>query len=331
MSARLRYAWWVTLLVLVFAVALVVREARRVQTSETLREAAERRREQVRNQIKLAEQRLARGENEKVPPGASDFVGASGPGIASAEVRSTADATKPKTMSVQNGAMRPEVAEATDPELRALHLQVFDEEFAGIWGPLLRQLNLPEEKQAAFKAQLRAHAERRLDVTAVAGEQNLKSNDAAIQKMRDDDGALLSRQMRELLGTEDWKLYQEFRHALVLQPVLTDMAARTYLTATPLTFSESQQLLAILAANSERRAFGFVQPNSVKWDVALAQIEASGTFSPALIQGFRQLVAEHRLDGQIQGRIEEILSGPAGKGDDVEVWMPSFLPLRRGP
>ncbi|MEO5960194.1 MAG: hypothetical protein ABIR80_13850 [Opitutaceae bacterium] len=39
----------------------------------------------------------------------------------------------------------------------------------------------------------------------------------------------------------------------------------------------------------------------------------------------------HELAESLHQRVGEILTGPAGKGGDVEVWMPSFPPLKPGP
>lgn len=333
MSTGLRCAWAGALLLLVVAAGMIGREIRQREHASAALTRATQHREEARQRMKVAEQRLALAERESRTVAAGTALAAA-PTTATETTGTTAEAAKSAATMMKpgtrDGKIRPEVAVATDPALRALQLQVFDEEFAGIWGPLLQRLNLPAEKAAALKALLRAHEERRMDVTAVAGELQLELGDAAIQKMRNADGALLARQTLELLGPDDGKIYQQYRRDLALQPMLTDLAAMNFRTGTPLTGTESQQLLAILSAHSERLPNGFVRPNAVNWAEALAQVERSGAFSPASLDGFRHLVAEQQVNRQIGQRWDEIgtrIMGPI-RG---ELWMASFPALQPKP
>ncbi len=329
MSPGFRFAWIGTVLVLAVAVAMIVREVWQTESAAAALKLATQRREWARDRLKMAEQRLTRAERDRKTAAAGVSV------MAASTTATTTDGTATSaagtmTLRVRDGKIRPEVAVATDPALRALHLQVFDEEFAGIWGSLLQRLNLPEAKVAALKALLRAHEERRLDVTAVAGEQQLELNDPAIQKMRSADGALLAKQTLELLGPDDGKIYQQFRRDLSLQGVITDLAAANFQTSTPLTFAESQQLLTILSANSERMSNGFVRPNAVNWESALAQVERSGALSPASVEAFRRLVADQQVHRQISQRWNEIgttLGGSITGG----LMLPNFPALQPKP
>ena len=127
---------------------------------------------------------------------------------------------------MRDGKIRPEVAEAIDPRLRELHLQAFAAQLDGIWGPVLQQLALPPEKEAALKALLLAHQERRLDVTAVAGEQQLELNDPAIPKLRNADGASFAQEVLELLGPDDGKIFQQYRRDLAVMAQINVIAGR---------------------------------------------------------------------------------------------------------
>jgi hypothetical protein len=118
------------------------------------------------------------------------------------------------TLAPRDGKIRPEVAEATDPVLRDLSLQSFDANFDWIWGPVLQQLALPPEKAATFQTLLRSHEERRMDVTAVAGEQGLEFKDPAIQKMRRADDERLAGELQALLGPDGARIYQQYRSEL---------------------------------------------------------------------------------------------------------------------
>jgi hypothetical protein len=336
MSTSFRYAWTGILLVCAIAGALIVREVRRAERAAAAVNLATQRKEQVRQRVTLAEQKLARAEREKGanPAGASPATEATAVSAATVTTTGTKDgavtgksATK---LSVRGGKIRPEVAEATDPVLRDLHIQAFEAQLDGIWGPLLLQLNLPKEKEAALKALLRAHEERRMDVTAVAGEQQLELNDPAIQKMRNADGALLARQALELLGPDDGNIYQQFRREMAVQAQITGLAAATYQTSTPLTYAESLQLRSILAAHSERMANGFVRPGAIDWEAALAQVERSGTFSATTVEGFRRQVADQQMHRQIGQRWDEIRTNIMGPGRS-EIWVPNFPALQPKP
>ncbi len=321
MSRGIRVLWTFAFLALAIAVTLVVRETLRRRTAEEERQAAVQRREQVRQQLQRAAQRVAQLDQVAAAPVAT------APGsVLPAAVKSDAPLVTEMTMTQRDAVMQPEMAVATDPTLRALHLQVFEEEFPGTWGPLLRQLNLSEEKLAAFKALLKTHEEKRLDVTAVAAEGKLRLGDPAVQKMRSQDGATLLQQMRELLGPNDAKIYQQYRRDLELQPLIADMAGRTYFTATPLTFAESEQLRAILSTHTARSAGGFARPNNVGWDAVVAQVEAGRSFSPALVEALRLLANERRLDQKIGERMDAI-QAKLGGGTVAEIWFSTLPPL----
>lgn len=332
MRLGFQYAWAGILLVCAIAVVLVVHEVRRSERTFTVIALATHRREQARERLTLARQELARAEREigATLSGASSVAGAAAKSAPTgAKVGAVAD-TQKSTLSMRDGKIRPEVAEATDPVLRALHLEVFDARLEGVWGPLLLQLNLPPDKVAGFKALLRAHEERRLDVTAVAGDQQLELSDPAIQKMRNADGALLAQQMLELLGPDDGKIYQQFRRDLAVQAQIADLAAATYQTSAPLTYAESLELRTVLVAFSERMANGFVRPGAINWEAALAQIAGSSSFSATTVDGFRRQVADQQIHRQIAQRRKEIGIRIMGNVPS-ETWVPNFPALSPKP
>jgi len=172
MRPGFQYAWAGILLVCAIAVVMVVHEVRRSERTFTAITLATQRREQARERMTLARQELARAEREigETLSGASSVAGAAATSARTGAKAGAVADTHKTTLSMRDGKIRPEVAEATDPVLRALHMEVFDARLDGVWGPLLLQINLPPEKVASFKALLRVHEERRLDVTAVAGE-----------------------------------------------------------------------------------------------------------------------------------------------------------------
>lgn len=328
MSAGARTAWAGILLVAAIATALMVREIRQAESRAAALHLAIHRLEQARQRVEHAEQTAARAGRETA---AHPAIAASTPPDALADTKDgAAEGTGVDKLAVRTGRIRPEVAEANDPVLRALSLQIFDAQFDWIWGHVLRQLTLSEEKAAAFQALLRAHEERRMDVMAVAGEQGLELSDPAIKQMRRADGALLAQQVLALLGPDGTKLYQQFRSEMGVMAQVTDIAEATYRTDTPLTYEESLQLRLILAAHSERQANGFVRPNSVNGDAALVEIAGSGIFSAATVEAFRHQVADAHMHRQIEQRLDEIgskITGPV-PGDR---WVPYFPALQPKP
>lgn len=323
MTPRLRFARWVALATLLVCGWLVLRETERAGAARDDLAAAMQRRDRLREQLARAQRAAAAMEG-------GAFEVATAPNAANgARHGGERSAGNLVTISLTESVavVDPQVALATDAGLRGLRLRVFDDEFEGAWGRLLQRLKLSPEKLAAFKALLRNHEERRLDVTAVAAEQKLEDNDRAIQKMRSDDGLVLHRQMQELLGPEDGKVYQQFRRDRDVQLVLSEIAGRTFFEPTPLTATESWQLQTILAANCERTANGFLRMRTLKWDAALAAIENAGTFSPTVVAVCRQIAAERALDRRADERLDEISSRMVNGDAQRDVWLPQIPPL----
>jgi hypothetical protein len=336
MSPGFRTAWAGILLIGAIAVALIVREARQSESRAVALSLATQRQEQARQRVTLAEQKRARAEREsaahraEATPGAGAPAASTGDAATAGTKERAAKGAGVDKLARRDGKIRPEVAEATDPVLRALSLQMFDANFEWVWGPVLQQLALSPEKAAALQALLRAHEERRMDVTAVAGEQGLELKDPAIQKMRSADGARLAQEVLALLGPDDANVYQQFRRELGVMAQVNGIAEATFHTSTPLTYAESLQMRSILAAHSEREANGFVRPNSINGEAALAQIVGSGAFSAATVGAFRQQVADAQMHRQISQRLDEIGTKIMGPGQS-ELWVPRFPALRPRP
>jgi hypothetical protein len=336
MSPGFRSAWAGILLVAAIAAALVVREVRQSENRAAALHLAIRRQEQARQRVQRAEQKLARAERERGAPPAGASLGSEAPAALtpSAATKGAKDGAAKSTgvdkLAARDGKIRPEIAEATDPVLQALSLQMFDAQFEWIWGHVLQQLALPPEKAAALHALLRAHEERRMDVTAVAGELGLELKDPAIQKMRRADGARLAQELQALLGPGGAKVYQQFRSEMGVMAQVTGIAEATYHTSMPLTYAESLQLRSILAAHSERQPNGFVRPNSINGEAALAEIAGSGTFSAATVEAFRHQVADEQMHRQISQRRDEIRATITGTVPD-NLWVPYFPALQPKP
>lgn len=314
----------VTLLVAIALLVVAWRQMQRADAAGAGLRAARERRDRWQRQVAQAEARLAELERAR----ATDKAKAAGPATAAAD----ATPAKPAdgggaTMTIKMADVDPRTAVATDAKLRALHLEAFRADLDGVWGPVFARLKLSPDKIEQFKLLQLKHEQRRLDVTAVAAEQNLGLNDPAVQKMRSDDGTVRAREVRALLGNDDFKVYSQYNHDLVLQPVVADVAARTYLSATPLTLAEGATLMTILSANSQKRANGFVRENTVNWTQAMAQAEASGTLSAPTLAALRNYAEAQKSEQNIGERWAEIAAKVAGKKDGAMqgTWLPGLV------
>jgi hypothetical protein len=296
------------------------------QATRTM-ESARTRRDELQRQYQRAAAKLAEQARLNVK---TDAVSSTNPAATSAKVGDEKDSTaKSATMVISGLDVDPHLVVATDPKLRALHLAAFRADLDGQWGQFYKQVHLSADKIEQFKELLVKHEERRLDVTAVAAEQKLSLGDPAIQKMRSDDGGIRVREMRALLGNEAMKVYNQYNHELVLQPIMAEVAARTYNTATPLTAEESQRFVAILAENSEKRANNFVRENTVNWTKAITQAEASGAFSPAALEAFRRFGTQHIVSVEVAEKWDEI-GTRYGQTHVRGVWLPGMPFLKGG-
>jgi hypothetical protein len=314
----------------VVALALLVGayfQARHAGEATRTTESARMRRDELQRQYQLAAAKLAEQErlNAIAEAAAVTKAASDSASVGSDDKESTAAST----IVITGVGVDRRLVLATDSKLRDLHLAAFRADLDAQWGPLYRQLNLSADKIEQFKDLLVKHEERRLDVTAVAAEQKLSLSDPAIQKMRSDDGGIRVREMRALLGNEAMKAYNQYNHELVLQPIVAEVAARTYFTATPLTAEESQRLVAILAENSQKRPNNFIRENTVNWSQAIAQADASGAFSPAALEAFRRFGTQYVVGVEVAEKWDEIGTRRVGKAHVPGVWLPG-LPFLRG-
>jgi hypothetical protein len=321
------FAWLAPVVALTLLTAAYFQARHAGQAMRTM-ESARVRRDELQRQYQLAAAKLA----EQQQRNATATAAAANPAPTSAQAGSDAkeSGAASTTMVISGLDVDPRLVVATDPKLRALHLAAFRADLDAQWGPLYQQLHLSADKIEQFKDLLVKHEERRLDVTAVAVEQKLSLGDPAIQRMRSDDGSIRVREMRALLGNEAMKAYNQYNHELVLQPIVAEVAARTYFTATPLTAEESQRLVAILAENSEKRPNNFIRENTVNWSKAIAQAEASGTFSPAALEAFRRFGTQYVLGLEVAKKWDEIGTRQVGIAHVKGVWLPGVTFLKGG-
>lgn len=325
MKARNKIFGWALPVLAVVALGCALGYARRAREVGGAVAVADRQRDELRQRLQQAEKRLAIVEQVGVAGQVAVPSKAVGETAAGVDPAPTPGRTKARPERESD----PRIVAARDVALRELHLKAFAADIDGNWGPLFRRLNLTPEKIEQFKAILLDHERNRLDVTAVAGDEKLGLGDAAVQKQRSDDGAVLARKMRALLEPADLKAYNQYHHDFELQPIVAEMAGRVYFTERPLDLPQAQELMTILSNNSEKRNYGFVRPNTVNWDAALAQVEANPVFSPALIDAFRRLQAARAAEAQLGKSMNEAMKKNAG-GEPVSIMLPGSDFIRGG-
>jgi hypothetical protein len=162
-----------------------------------------------------------------------------------------------------------------NPELRALFLTRFAETVNVTWGPLFSKISLSPDKIEKFKAIEMEYEQNILDLEATMQNQGLEHIDPVYDQMRAKIGVELAQGMKEVLGANpsDLAAYNLYHHEQALVPFVSELATALYTTDSPLTLSQSDQLMQILADASAKRQFGFVIAGTVNWDAALAKAQ----------------------------------------------------------
>jgi hypothetical protein len=297
--------------------------------------AAIRQRDAVRSQFTAAEKGrqpgVAKSQNaataNALPPESSpteEPKAKAGPGAG--------DMVAVEVFTEEQEATEPDLVAAAVPEVRALHLRAFDEEFESKWRLLMQQLQLPPDKATAFKALLRAEEEKRLDIFREAWERKLEVDDPAIQSQLEKNAAARLEGLRTLIGADGVASYEPYRKALDLQARLGELAEKTYLSASPLTPREAQQLLPILAAHSRRDDEGVVLGYSTEWSPVLEEAERKAVFSPTVLAGLRALVVEHEVVGRRVSELGDQMikkrRAEGAKSEAGDFWLPELPALQ---
>jgi hypothetical protein len=186
-----------------------------------------------------------------------------------------------------------------NPELRALFLQRYAETVNVTWGPLFSKISLSPDKVEKFKAIEMEYEQNILDLEATMQNQGLAHGDPVYDQMRAKIGVELAQEMKELLGANpaDIAAYNLYHHEQALVPFVSELATALYTTNSPLTASQSDQLMQILADASAKRQFGFVIAGTVNWDAALAK--AQTVFPPAQLAVLQTYAMQDRLGKQL--------------------------------
>jgi hypothetical protein len=155
---------------------------------------------------------------------------------------------------------------AADPRLRALGLRAFRAGMAQNLGPFFRALNLDADQVGRFTALECRHWEAQVDVFATAGDQGVPTNDPSVTAMLAAEGAQHQAAERSLLGDAGYQQLQNFYRAQPLMDVVNAIAGDVAFSPVPLTGTQEDELLQLLAnASGQYQAGGAASTGTLDW------------------------------------------------------------------
>ena len=209
------------------------------------------------------------------------------------------------------------------------------------YAALFKKLNLPPEQIEKLKTLLAERTASMQDIFAVAREQgvNLIENPAAMSKLvlaahTEVDGSL-----RSLIGDAGFAQLRKFEQTLPQRGVIEDLQQRLSYTAAPLTPTQADQLIDILAGNPAQRTTGSARPSTatpfVDSPVALAETmglrfispqaitpatitpaaiaQSQSVLSPPQLTALQQMQQQQQAQQQLRKIVSDTLS-PTGSG-----------------
>jgi hypothetical protein len=117
---------------------------------------------------------------------------------------------------------------------------------------LFKRLNLPADQLESFKTLLLEKQSAAQDVMAAAASQGLdpRNNGAEIRKMIASAQAETDGSLKALLGTEGFSQYEQFQQTQPQRSLVNQLQQSLSYTAAPLSTTQADQLIQILAANA---------------------------------------------------------------------------------
>lgn len=201
----------------------------------------------------------------------------------------------------------PRYIAATNPKVRALSLQMQDtgDHFAG---PILRKLNISPDRVEKFKEIGMANAIEHKNILAL-GLSKEETNKLIAANAAETDA-----QPRALFTPEEFAAWNQFvkdrslgAGGRTVDGLVIDAAKRAYLSDSPLTLEQGQQLTHILAANIDRERLKSVPLlSALNLEAVIAQASAAG-LGPTQIAGLRSAVENAQRDRQIAALIDAVV------------------------
>lgn len=192
------------------------------------------------------------------------------------------------------------------PEVQAMMTSarkaVLDQQYA----PLLRALNLPPEQSDRLLALLAERQNTLQDVMSAAREQgvNPRSDPAGFRKLVSDAEGSVNDSIKSLLGDTGYSQFTNYEQTMPQRNVVNALQQRLSATDAPLTTTQSDQLVQILAANAPQNA-GTTATPSLAFDgprggpdfggrmgAVVAGVGSAGSYVAAIAPGSAPITAE---------------------------------------
>lgn len=198
-----------------------------------------------------------------------------------------------------------------NPEMQKLmHVQQ-KASLDGRYAALFKSLNLTPEQLEKFKNLLVERQTAMMDVFAAAREQgiNPRTDPEAFQKLIADAQAEIDASIEAALGEVGYSQYKSYEQAMPQRNTVSQLSQRLSYSATPLSDSQSEQLVTLLATTGTTGggqrgplAGGFGGPGSgpttLITDATIAQ--AQGVLAGAQLEALKQLQQEQQAQVQLQ-------------------------------
>jgi hypothetical protein len=203
------------------------------------------------------------------------------------------------------------------------------------YAALFKNLHLPPEQLEKFKTLLSERESTMMDVMAVAREQGIdpRSDPEAFRKLLSTVQADLDNTIKATLGDDAFAQYQAYEQTQPQRNVLSQLEQRLSYTDSPLTATQSDQLLQILAATSATSPAsaaggpppgrGGFRPGGAGGAPTATISEATVTqaqtvLNPAQVAALQQLQQQQQAQQQLQQLMSDTTKAPAaGTGGSV--------------
>jgi RNA polymerase sigma factor (sigma-70 family) len=257
----------------------------------------------LRTRLDLLEQSAAGAATAQAPQG---------PALASAS--SAAPSPTPGDDAIERGKR----LLADHPEIRDLLRQRAKADFDAQYGALVKTLGLNAAQIEAF-GRIVSAAQRPMILGNSTG--NFAFPDSDLTLSEDEKTA----QLQALLGPQGFEQFREATRQAPLRTLVTQLAASSYYTPSPVTADQAAQLQSLLAAlSADYQDGGTANASSVNWDQALAQAQAflSPSQLAILARLQQQAVANQALAqtgafGSANGPVNVQMQFGAGAGVEI--------------
>jgi hypothetical protein len=243
---------------------------------------------------------------------------------ASAKAAASADEAQQNPGDDQNARFAAMRALRNNPEfLKLLALQQkaqLNNSYAPLFKQLAQQLNLSPAQIAAFQNLLVQKQDAARDVLSAARDQGLdpRTDRAAITQLMTQSNAEIDSQIQSTLGDAAFAQYQAYEQTLPQRNTVNQVAQSLSFTNSPLSDSQAQQLIQVMADNSNQNTFNPTSfralltgttPSSPITDAEITQ--ASSFLSPDQIAALQQEQQAQRAQAEIQRQLRAAAQGTA--------------------